>query len=98
MPNLIIEDKKAARRTQPIHKTPFRIGRGQANDLVLESKIVSREHAEIVGEKGRLTLVDLDSLNGTLVNGKRLAPYLPEPLRHGDQIQIGKLMIAVQFR
>ncbi len=59
---------------------------------------VSRRHARILRRDGVLVIEDLGSINGTVVNGKRLAPYLPEPLRHGDQLQIGKLMIAVQFR
>jgi hypothetical protein len=59
---------------------------------------VSRRHARILKREGTLVIEDLGSINGTIVNGKRLAPYLPEPLRHGDQLQIGKLMIAVQFR
>lgn len=58
---------------------------------------VSRRHARILRREGSVVIEDLGSINGTLVNGKRLAPYLPEPLHHGDQLQIGKLMIAVQF-
>jgi pSer/pThr/pTyr-binding forkhead associated (FHA) protein len=59
---------------------------------------VSRRHARILTRDGSLVIEDLGSINGTLVNGKRLVPYLPEPLHHGDQLQIGKLMMVVQFR
>ena len=41
---------------------------------------------------------DLGSINGTFINGKRLAPYLPEVLSHGDQLQLGKLLIEVELR
>ena len=40
---------------------------------------------------------DLGSINGTFINGKRLAPYLPEALHDGDQLQLGKLLIEVEL-
>ena len=49
----------------------FVIGRGPTCDLVLDDARVSREHAAIVpGPGGRRLLCDLDSANGTLVNGR----------------------------
>lgn len=90
MSKLIIKDKKGERRTHAIRKTPFKIGRDRTNDLVLESKIVSREHAYIVEEKDGLTLVDLDSLNGTLVNGTRIKKVL---LKDGDEVRIGEILM-----
>jgi pSer/pThr/pTyr-binding forkhead associated (FHA) protein len=38
---------------------------------------------------------DLGSTNGTLLNGERLSPYIPEILKDGDQLQLGKLLIEV---
>lgn len=59
---------------------------------------VSREHACLFG-RGRTVMVeDLGSTNGTLLNGKRLDPYIPEPVKHGDQLQLGKLLIEVRLR
>lgn len=66
------------------------------DDLAIEHG-VSREHVCIL-RKGDVVLVeDLASTNGTLLNGRRLAPYLPEPLRPGDRLQLGKLVIEVNF-
>jgi tetratricopeptide (TPR) repeat protein len=61
-----------------------RLGRGPENEVVLEDpqKRVSRCHAELRWEEGRLILTDLHSANGTLVNGVRievveLPPHVP---------------------
>ena len=55
---------------------------------------VSRKHAQIKRE-GRVLVEDMGSLNGTFINGRRLAAYYPEELHHGDQLQLGKLLIDV---
>jgi pSer/pThr/pTyr-binding forkhead associated (FHA) protein len=67
------------------------------NDNGLE-KGVSRRHARILKREGTVVVEDLGSINGTFINGKRLAPYLPEVLSHGDQLQLGKLLIEVELR
>ena len=52
----------------------FVVGRGEDCDLVLDDPKVSRQHAAIVpGGPGRHVLYDLDSANGTLVNGHLVA-------------------------
>lgn len=66
-------------------------------DLALEHG-VSREHACIF-RRGEIVVVeDLGSTNGTLLNGDRLAPFLPQHLEDGDQLQLGKLLIEVCFK
>jgi pSer/pThr/pTyr-binding forkhead associated (FHA) protein len=62
------------------------------------SKSVSRRHATITRKEGEVVVEDLGSVNGTFINGKRLDPYLPEPLRDGDILQLGKLLIEVEIR
>lgn len=58
---------------------------------------VSRRHARILKREGTVVVEDLGSINGTFINGKRLAPYLPESLSNGDSLQIGRLLIDVQL-
>jgi pSer/pThr/pTyr-binding forkhead associated (FHA) protein len=65
------------------------IGRDEQNDLTLESRKVSREHAEIRFERGRWILEDRGSFNGTFLNGNRLQAGAPVPLHHADRIGIG---------
>ena len=66
------------------------------NDNGLE-KGVSRRHARILKREGTVVVEDLGSINGTFINGKRLAPYLPEVLHDHDQLQLGKLLIEIEM-
>jgi len=65
------------------------IGRDTKNDLVLESAAVSRDHAALMFSDGRWYLEDRGSFNGTFLNGTRVVPGTPLPLRHADRISIG---------
>jgi hypothetical protein len=59
---------------------------------------VSRIHAELRLLKEGVFVVDLDSANGTLLNGRRLTPQTPEAVRHGDIIQLGRLRLQLISR
>jgi pSer/pThr/pTyr-binding forkhead associated (FHA) protein len=62
----------------------FLIGRDRSCGLVLEDGRVSREHAAIVpGPPGRRLLIDLESANGTFVNGRPIPA--PVGFRHGPE-------------
>ncbi|MBK9944868.1 MAG: zinc ribbon domain-containing protein [Kouleothrix sp.] len=54
---------------------------------------VGRRHARLAVQAGQVVLEDLDSTNGTLLNGQKLAPRQPQPLREGDQLVFGKLQL-----
>jgi ABC-type multidrug transport system ATPase subunit/pSer/pThr/pTyr-binding forkhead associated (FHA) protein len=64
----------------------IRIGRGPENDVVVDDLRVSRRHAEIRATAGRYEVVDLDSHNGTFVNGQRVRRA---PIGEGDLIGVG---------
>jgi len=66
------------------------------DDLAMEYG-VSREHACIFRRGNNVEVEDLASTNGTMLNGTRLAPYLPVSLNDGDQLQLGMLLIEVSF-
>jgi pSer/pThr/pTyr-binding forkhead associated (FHA) protein len=55
----------------------------------------SRQHAVIVLDKGAVLIEDLNSLNGTWVNGVRLAAGQPRPLRAGDVVQVGTVQMKL---
>jgi EAL domain-containing protein (putative c-di-GMP-specific phosphodiesterase class I) len=65
------EDGGAPSRT-PISSVPFSIGRDDEADLRIDSRRVSRRHAVINCEEGVYSIDDLDSTNGTFVNGERI--------------------------
>ncbi|MBZ0278672.1 MAG: FHA domain-containing protein [Anaerolineae bacterium] len=57
---------------------------------------VSRRHLTINTENNQLWVTDLESGNGTFVNGERLKPHQPFALSHTDTLQIGRLRLEVQ--
>ena len=68
------------------------VGRIDDSDVVLDDISVSRQHAVFLRTaSGRITVRDLNSLNGTYVNGTRVEESV---LRSGDEIQIGKYKIV----
>ena len=70
-----------------ISKTPFRIGsKPGGNDGVIASSSVSRYHAKITKREGIFYLQDLNSTNGTCVNGKVLSYKDEVPLKANDVI------------
>jgi hypothetical protein len=65
------------------------IGRDESNDLTFASASVSRDHAAVIFRDGRWYIEDRGSFNGTFLNGTRVQPGTPLPLRHADRIGIG---------
>jgi pSer/pThr/pTyr-binding forkhead associated (FHA) protein len=59
---------------------------------------VSRNHARITVTQRRYQITDLGSSNGTFVNEKRLTPHVPRLLSHGDQIRLGRVVLAFRMR
>ncbi len=72
------------------------IGKGSQNDLVLPDDSVSTTHARLEYADGHWRLTDLDSTNGTFVEGVRLAPSVPTPLSYGHSVRFGG--VRMQFR
>jgi len=54
---------------------------------------VGRRHAQLILRDGEVMIEDLDSVNGTVVNKLRLKPNAPQPIKHGDEIRLGKMII-----
>lgn len=63
------------------------MGRLKTNDITLSDINISREHAEIVREDSSFFIIDLNSTNGTFVNGKKVKR---QKLKDGDIITLGK--------
>ena len=62
------------------------IGRDRACDVVLDNRLVSRRHAEIYWQDGDCFIRDLDSKNGTRINGQALKH--DKRLQDGDEVQV----------
>ncbi|MGB1287223.1 MAG: FHA domain-containing protein [Aggregatilineales bacterium] len=85
------------------------IGRHDPNDPSVEVNIdlehygagdkgVSRQHLMLHAEKSPPVIIDMDSSNGTFVNGQRLIAQTPHVLRSGDEVRIGRLPIRIYFK
>ncbi len=61
------------------------------------SRNISRRHASIRKQEGKVMVEDIGSVNGTYLNGKRLNAFLPETLQTGDVLHLGKLRIEVEI-
>ena len=72
-----------------------RIGRGSDNELVLDTKHVSRYHAVLLAGPVHTSIEDLNSTNGVFVNGKRVARQV---LKDGDRVMVGKSQFRYTVR
>ncbi len=82
-------------RQVPILDTPFRIGRRSNLPLTLPCEAVSKEHAEITEMDGALYVRDLQSTNGTYLNGERVQASQPLKLNEGDIVQFATVVFRV---
>jgi len=87
MAKLVITDAEGATRDFPLSKERVSIGRHPDNDISLNDKAVSGRHAVVITILRDSFLEDLNSTNGTQVNGKQIAKH---PLSNGDTIGIGR--------
>lgn len=72
-------------RTYPLREGKMILGRNPDGDISINDPGISRQHIAIITKKGNVSLKDLGSTNGTLVNGKKIAQV---KLVDGDRIQI----------
>ena len=91
---LVVNAPDGLHRHLPLDRTPLTIGRAASCGLVLDGADVSRTHCQIELRDGAATLMDLNSTNGTFLNGSRLrAPTMLEP---GAAIKIGNHTVTYE--
>ncbi|MGJ3238865.1 MAG: FHA domain-containing protein [Anaerolineae bacterium] len=89
--------------TVPIEQgRPIIVGRNSRADLDLSafgrlSRSVSRRHAQIALSNGRLSIIDLESRNGTYVSGRKIEPGKAVFIRRNDVIRVGNIEFSVLF-
>lgn len=76
-------------------RPPITIGREEGNTIQLNDERVSRFHVKIQEDNDRLVLTDLDSTNGTKINGNECQLRI---LRYGDILAIGRSVLLVGSR
>jgi pSer/pThr/pTyr-binding forkhead associated (FHA) protein len=103
---LLIEN--GIRRLELHNETAFLLGRfakstprGKHVDLSpfsAQDRGVSRIHAQLHMDDNKLYITDMDSTNGTFVDGVRLQPHQPHLLRQGSQIILGRMSIQIMYK
>jgi hypothetical protein len=93
-PVLIAQTGPLAGQRWNVTAEALTIGRGMECDVVVPDRQVSREHARVRRMDDAFWIEDLESKNGTHVNGSRLAPREPHRLQDGDVIQVA---LAIQL-
>ena len=79
----------------PVNSAPLTVGRGGQNDLVLTGDdFASARHARIEVRGDGVWVQDLESTNGTFVNGSRVAGA--QRLDHGDVLRVGETDLRVE--
>ena len=69
------------------------IGRATGADFIVDAPLVSRVHCRLTAAPdGALEVKDLESTNGTFVNGERIDTA---SLRHGDRLKVGRVELEV---
>lgn len=74
-----------------ISKQTLTLGRAPGNDIVVNHPAVSGRHLSLDLIPGAYTITDLNSTNGTLVNGQRIPAGTPHRINMGDAIRVGDL-------
>ena len=96
MARLIFKFKDRILHVYPLPlNQPLTIGRRAANDIVIDNLSVSGAHARVQYDGRDATVVDLQSKNGTFVNGERV---LETALQHEDAVTIGKHTLVVDLK
>lgn len=82
-----------------VTKSPFVLGRNEnyADGVISINKAVGRKHCSIEQKGGSYYVTDLNSSNGTQINGKRLAPEQSYPLKNGDILRLANLDFLVRI-
>ena len=87
---LVCVSTQFAGREYTLTRAETVIGRVAENDIGIDHRSVSRQHAKIVMTQRRYKIIDMQSANGTFVNGE---PYAQTELKRGDMIELGHVKL-----
>ena len=90
MAKIILARGDAVLREIALAKARVTIGRGRHNDIVIDDRAISAEHAVIVTGDNDAFLEDLNSTNGTMVNGQPIRKHF---LQEGDVVELARYRI-----
>ncbi|HVS40250.1 MAG TPA: FHA domain-containing protein [Gemmataceae bacterium] len=92
---LVIEKKGKRAKVVELDAACARVGRAHGNEVRIPSADVSRRHCELRVEDGLLKVEDLESVNGTYLNGDLITGVAV--IRPGDRLTIGPVAFIVEY-
>jgi pSer/pThr/pTyr-binding forkhead associated (FHA) protein len=92
---LVVKKGSTRKRVLQLRSEETIVGRRQDCDLRIESSAVSRRHCLLRFQAPYLVVEDLDSVNGTYVNGKRVKSK--QVVNPGDRLDVGPLAFIVEY-
>lgn len=96
MANLcLLDENGAAAQRWELSGNPLAVGRGASADVIVADATLSRRHFVILAQNGHYWLKDLNSQNGTYVDGRRAEAVL---LHHHDCIAAGRTLFMFNER
>lgn len=90
---ITINEKGGQAKSLDFDKAEITIGRVQGNDIVLPKGNISKRHSRIVLKDGKFIIIDMQSTNGTYVNGKKITS--PQVVKATDKIYIGDFTLQL---
>jgi pSer/pThr/pTyr-binding forkhead associated (FHA) protein len=92
---LVVEQGRRRLRVVRLRGPATRIGRARGSGVRIPSSEVSRQHCVLRVEDGLVTVEDLDSVNGTFLNGEAVVGC--RVVRPGDRLHVGPVTFVVEY-
>jgi pSer/pThr/pTyr-binding forkhead associated (FHA) protein len=92
---LIAQGRQNRKQIFHLHERVAVLGRGVGNAVRIPSAEVSRRHCRLFLEDGLVTIEDLDSVNGTFLNGLEVVGR--QFVHPGDQLEVGPVVFKVEY-
>ena len=94
MLTVVVHEKGGQTQRFSFKGDSFSVGREDDNDLVLDRVNVSKHHLQFVKGEGTIEVHDLESTNGTYLNGRKVAA--PRPIRRTDRVYVGDYILLLE--
>ncbi len=95
MPSLYILNGPNAGDSYELKDGTSLVGRGPDNDIQIVEQSLSRKHARILLSGDRFLIEDLESQNGTQINGHPISSYFQIEIKEGDFISLGSVLMSL---
>jgi hypothetical protein len=85
------------KRSKEVLGDAISLGRSGDQDILIDHDAVSKHHCDFLLSADDVRIADANSTNGTFVNGTRLTPRASVPLKPGDRIGFGEVLVFYFF-